>query len=410
MNEDQALPCHRALDAECFKQHPGPARQLFAIKLLRVLFPGQITRRLMKMLGINLIDILDQLEIPTEDLQAAQDFADQAQADADRLQDDADQALADAAEAQAEANRLQDIADNLQAQADRAAADAKAAADAAARDAQTAADQAQQDADQAIADAAEAQTDANQALADSQSADADAGIVEDQALAIQPTPDGVEGTGAAPLSYVEPWEPGPPSPPPSESPVSHVFTAFPRPADGHIRNGHSTWQLAHDDPNGDEIKSNEERSGVCVYSANYYPTYGMIRRTFLFFDLTLIPTESIIITVALGVHGYLYTSARVCLQLCSTVEPLAMADYSSFLFDAIGSKDWTTSWNTFYFPQAGLDFVKSHLGGIVPFCLREFDHDYLNVVQPGDSYAASGMYFANATDPDIRPRLLVTYS
>jgi len=55
MNDVKALPCHRALDAECFRAYPAWARQALAYRLLHVFFPPWLTRRLPKFLRMPLI-------------------------------------------------------------------------------------------------------------------------------------------------------------------------------------------------------------------------------------------------------------------------------------------------------------------------------------------------------------------
>jgi len=409
MNEVKALPCHRALDAECFEAHPESARQLFAIKLLYTLFPGEITRRLMKLLGINLVELLARFELPIDDLQAAEAAADQAQAVEDQAQAELDRAYAAYLQAYKDWIQAQADADQAQRDADAAATQDKAAAQDAADQAQAAADQAKADAAQAKADAAQARADAKQARADAADEQRRAAAAQARATATDPPPPAARKSGVVPGTLIELWSPGPPKRPTPSPGGAVTISVPPTTADGYIRNSHSTWQLAHDAPEGDTGSRTTTSYGGAVLSYNMEPAYGMIRRTLLYFSLAQVPAGSSILAATLSVRGCEDALANVCVQAADPSDPWILADYTSFKDPVLGIVTWTLDRNRFVLGQDGWEHIQDNAGGVVAFCLREYDHDYLDVKSDYADYKCAGMYFAEDGRAAYIPRLEVTF-
>jgi hypothetical protein len=69
------------------------------------------------------------------------------------------------------------------------------------------------------------------------------------------------------------------------------------------------------------------------------------------------------------------------------------------------------SYMTFTFNQDGLDYLNANQGKLVYFCIREYDHDVLNVpLTPADNYA--GYFWSASTSKkqaDYDPRLYVIH-
>jgi len=408
MNDVKALPCHRALDAECFREHPALARRLFAIKLLYTLFPARITRLLMKLLGIDLVELLAQLEIPTGDLEAALVGVDDAQAAMDAAQAAADQALADWEAALEAWRQAQEDADQAQADADAAAPEDQAAAQDAADQAQATADQAQADAQAANDAATAANADAAEAAADVDAAEEAAAEEGAAATETDPISGDTQATGVAGLPYIDPLGSVPRPPGLNQPPLGGTLICMPKYADGYIQNGHSTWQLAHDAEEGDSGSRTKKMHSSPVMSGNYPGTYGMIRRALLYFDLTLIPAGKWVEAATLAVHGYADNSSMVAVQAAEPSEPWVLADYTSFQGVFLLLQAWSLGWNKMTLGDAGKSHVTDHLGGVVAFMLRDFEFDYLNVCPPPYTYTSAGMYFSE-DDTGLWPYLEVTY-
>jgi len=409
MSPAEALPCHHVIDEKCFEAYPEQARRLFAIKLLFTLLPGEITRRLMKLLGIDLVELLAQLGIETEDLQAAQDAADQAQALADLAQAALEQAQADWEQALREWRLAQEAANQAQEAADQAAPQDQAAAQDAADQAQAAADQAKAVADAAHDEATAAILTDTEAASAATAAAAAAAAAEAAATATSSPPADTQVTGVSPPLYIDPGGSIPRPPGENQPPLGGTLICLPKYADGYIQNGHSTWQLAHDAPEGDSGSMMKKMYSSAIISNNQPGTYGLIRRALLYFDLTPIPAGRFVELATLKVHGYYDTSSMVAVQAAEPSEPWVLADYTSFTGVFLLLQAWGTGWNNMTLGDAGKSHVTDHLGGVVAFMLRDFEYDYLNVVPPPYTYTSAGMYFSE-DDTGLWPRLEVTYA
>ena len=62
MSPDKSLPCQERLDAECFRKHPAWARRALAYRLLHLLTPKQLTRRLPR--GLRLALVAAGVDVP----------------------------------------------------------------------------------------------------------------------------------------------------------------------------------------------------------------------------------------------------------------------------------------------------------------------------------------------------------
>lgn len=115
-------------------------------------------------------------------------------------------------------------------------------------------------------------------------------------------------------------------------------------------------------------------------------------RSFMYFDLN-IPAGKRIVAAELRVHGGVADSTGVSLQQGTQEDPLTVADFDAFtgpLFDFIASWDMDI-WQTFTLSGAGVAYL-NQVSGAAKFCLREYDHDYLDVAPNLTNYY-NGLYF-----------------
>lgn len=137
--------------------------------------------------------------------------------------------------------------------------------------------------------------------------------------------------------------------------------------------------------------------------------YRSIKRTFLEFDLSSIPVGTKITEGLINIHGYGYANCNGSIQEGNQSDNLALEDYDAFTGSPFDTIAFTTDSMTFTLNAAGRAYIESQFGSKAKFCIREQDHDVLNI-QPGmDQNFGAGMYYSEAIDPDKRPTLAVTY-
>ncbi len=175
-------------------------------------------------------------------------------------------------------------------------------------------------------------------------------------------------------------------------------------ADGNVQNyksGAGLWATLRNDTDG--ISANDAQTegtaGYASHASGIDDWY--LLRTFLEFDFN-IPAGKEIIAAELHARGYLNGDSGVSIQQGTQANPITTADYDSFvgsLFDFIANWD-ETDWNAFTFNAAGIAYLNSV--STAKFCLREYDHDYLDVAPSGTTYSNGMQYQDGPQGPYLK--------
>lgn len=183
-------------------------------------------------------------------------------------------------------------------------------------------------------------------------------------------------------------------------------------------NGEYGWDGAHDATNAEYRYTTEQRTNYAMVAANY-TTFFAICRAFIQFDPTSIVGGGRTITDAqLQLSGYSTAEADVIIhegtQVCDAAGPL-LADFDAYTGDPVADVvDWTTSRHYIDLNSTGMSHVISKVaaGDPIKYCLRQYDHDYLDV-EPTPVYHRCGLQFSEKPpDPEavLAPTLKVTYT
>jgi len=206
-----------------------------------------------------------------------------------------------------------------------------------------------------------------------------------------------------------PWEPGPIKTPPTTY-TPGLAKIYSEAGDGYIRDSDSTWQIAHDHLEGDQIRAGGGCEGIAIYSSNMQPTYGQIRRVFFTFNLSEIPATKTVRSAELWIYCHDNPDINVTVQQSAHHQPLIKADYSAFSGTYIAMDTFALGVNNLTFRNTGIIYLQAQLGGTAKVCLRQYDNDYNNF-DPGPlTSVAGGLCFSEATDEAQRPYLVVNYS
>lgn len=229
-------------------------------------------------------------------------------------------------------------------------------------------------------------------------------------------PPGVETTGPTPPTYTEVWGPGPPSPAGRQMRATKWFerTIISSTNDGLIGAYDTDWGIVRGSPTNaaavDYTTVDEQAMVARYYNTNYY-----INRSFLYFDLSEIPTDANIKTVTVGVIGHSLKQSWVCIQEGKQHDTLEAADWNAFEGTPFAHLEWQTFFtpnlntNLFELNDDGKIYVKDKLGDTAKFCLREYTKDYLNET-PIASVNKNGMYYADHATEERRPHIIVVYT
>lgn len=169
-----------------------------------------------------------------------------------------------------------------------------------------------------------------------------------------------------------------------------------------------------------------ERCMTALYDGDNPPgtKHFKMGRAFFTFDFgefsTLSSGTRDLKSCSLNITGYSYGQGNIVGLQGTQSDSLTAADFDAFTGSAITNVvDWQTSNNNnvFTFNTTGSGYISTQMTGNdkSKFCLREYDHDYLDVAptigNDRDSYL-NGCYFAARDDQaDISyvPKLIVTY-
>ena len=135
---------------------------------------------------------------------------------------------------------------------------------------------------------------------------------------------------------------------------------------------------------------------------------------FLFgFDLRKLQAKKIK-NVRMEITGYttLGTQTSVCVQ-ASSLNPqryLSLDDYSSFYGPLIAkTSQFHLGKHILIFNKFGINYINRKIGNWAAFCLREYDHDYLDVEPSAGTNYQNTIYSGNHHVKSQRPTLIINY-
>jgi hypothetical protein len=134
-----------------------------------------------------------------------------------------------------------------------------------------------------------------------------------------------------------------------------------------------------------------------------------IYRSFFDFDLSSIPASATIISCTLTLENYGTANCDASIQEGTQGDSLAPDDYSAFTGLFFDTLTWATGSNVFTLNAAGLIYVQSVFESTAKFCMREYDHDYLDAAPANGEDFHAGLYWSGAAFPSNRPILTVQY-
>ncbi|MBW8035623.1 MAG: hypothetical protein FVQ79_08335 [Planctomycetes bacterium] len=229
--------------------------------------------------------------------------------------------------------------------------------------------------------------------------------------------DFVPGTDPTPPIYGPPFTPGPVHPP-GESPPgleTYIITFDGGENDGNIDNSDNTFTLARDQANN-----------AAEYSYHNFREYStMIRwnvwgieitRSFFIFDLSSIPAGAVVSAATLRLRGYVKADTQVSVQQGTQNNPMVNGDFSGFAGNYFGLLTWAADGggapvdNDFALNAAGIAYIQSVIGANAKFCMRDYTYDYTDTDPGGTGYDhQNGCFYADIAQDAKLPKLIVTY-
>jgi hypothetical protein len=205
--------------------------------------------------------------------------------------------------------------------------------------------------------------------------------------------------------------------------TAHRITIFSESGDGAVFNSaNDTWANVHDAVTGDEISAEATIHENAATAWDYGSGYLIGRSHFIFDISSLTITASSIQSILVGIVAASREEGNVTIQESTFTSPVSLADFDAFTGSQFVDRplDWII-WinsqyhrNTFTLNSAGRTYVENLIGsGSVKLCMREYDHDYLDVDPSGGSYRNGASYNEiEETGLPIRlrtPRIVITY-
>jgi len=218
-----------------------------------------------------------------------------------------------------------------------------------------------------------------------------------------------------PPIYIPPWTPGPIggiggiSPPGQEIEITITAST----ADGYIYSDELTWTAARNNPALPGISITRTRHNLAMSGYKQIGRY-YVRRSFLYFDLSSLPTGKKIVNAIVGVVGYSNALTQVSIQKGTQGEPLETSDWNAFSGSPFSILTWQKyvdpdlNTNLFELDGPGRSYIRQKLGTTAKFCMREYTKDYLNV-EPTSSPFMNGMHYANNATAALRPYITIIY-
>lgn len=237
--------------------------------------------------------------------------------------------------------------------------------------------------------------------------DWDPGDPPPEGVMLPPTlPPEIQETGPTPPEYVYVWEPGqmirhplPPIPPVEVAIIGHIN-------DGYITHWADTWGAIRSATTGSARVSWSfditDGAGVRNMDPGFY-----MSRSFLYFDLSSLPSGKTVDQVALRIYAVANYDSSVSVQQGTQGTPLEKEDFGAFTLDAFAIDAWSPGWNVFEFDLWGKLYIKSVMGAMALLVLREYPHDYSNVPPAAGPGIYNGLCYAEKWNQ--RPTLIIVY-
>ena len=163
----------------------------------------------------------------------------------------------------------------------------------------------------------------------------------------------------------------------------------------------------HDAPASNNMILPETETDRAI-SAEVVGINSRIFRSFFDFDLSTIPASATIVSCNFAVRSYGASSCSACIQEgTQTGDPVGY-DYSAFIGLLFDSRIWVGGTNVFTPDSLGQAYIQSKFGGTAKLCMREYNHDYLNVEPSDGEDFHCGLYWSNAAEVN-RPKLTIKY-
>ena len=187
-----------------------------------------------------------------------------------------------------------------------------------------------------------------------------------------------------------------------------TLTCYPATAtDGWVyKTGAAVWSTVHDAVVGSAYDTSDLVRERAIHARS---SVYRIARSFFLFDTSGLPDDCTIVGVTLSIWGYVNSSGQVCLQEATPYATLNNDVYANFTGGLVADVDtsWATdAYNVFTLYEASFDIVSKT--GNTYLCLREYEHDYLDVPVVADSM--DGVTFAEYSGTTRDPKLVISYT
>jgi hypothetical protein len=219
-------------------------------------------------------------------------------------------------------------------------------------------------------------------------------------------PSGVDLTGPTPPMYVFPWEPGTIHSPGIISIVAGLYTIGADSTDGIVAKSGYGWDTIHDAESGHFSNASAPYSREATKVYNFTDNGYTITRSFFIFDLTAVPIK-MPKSVTLQLTEYVQHDTGVSVHKGTQQGRPYNYDYDSFEPQIFGNATWQDGVNLIAFNLYGIAYIASVLGSQAKLCIREYDHDYLDIAPTGYKNYRNGCHYSETTNPDHRPKLLI---
>ena len=151
-------------------------------------------------------------------------------------------------------------------------------------------------------------------------------------------------------------------------------------------------------------------------TASAWPPYITVSRVFLYFDLSVIPAGKTCVSATITLGGTATCGSQATIQEGTQGNPVILADFSAFTGAIFSKRPWIvsgaggTNLNEFAMNTLGRTYLQSVFGATAKFCVREYEHDYLDVEPGGNTGYPLGIWFAENTEfPALSPKITVAY-
>jgi len=134
-----------------------------------------------------------------------------------------------------------------------------------------------------------------------------------------------------------------------------------------------------------------------------------IYRSFFDFDLSSIPSGASIVSCSFEVKSFGGEICIASIQEGTQSDTLGTNDYDAFTGAFFSTLTWAAGSNVFTLNAAGLTYIESKFGNTAKLCMREYAHDYLDIM-PGDGEDHKAGLFWSGAGVGNRPTITIKYT